>query len=94
MVVDDDNGGGVGDGGGGGGGVQSNFQVKPNGCFEVRLGFWQFVTVCETECEIVHQSKRRFECVIECQIFYINKYEIVHQSKIKFECVMPIYYIN
>ena len=27
----------------------------------------------ETECEIEHQSKKRFECVIECQIYYVNE---------------------
>ena len=33
-----------------------------------------------------------FECIIECQINYVNKcetkWEIVHQSKIRFECVI------
>ena len=32
----------------------------------------------------------RFEYVIECQIYYVNRYgtkcEIVHQSKIRFKC--------
>ena len=34
----------------------------------------------------------RFECVIECQVYYVNEcgteFEIVHQSKIRFECVI------
>ena len=52
------------------------------------------------ECENVHQSKIKFECVIECQIYYVNKYEteseIIYQSKIRFECVneCQIYYVN
>ena len=48
----------------------------------------------------MHQSKIRFECVIECQIYYVNecgtKCEIVHQSKTRFECEIEckIYYVN
>ena len=45
-------------------------------------------------------SKIRFECVIECQIYYVNECgtecEILHQSKIRFEYVIEcqIYYVN
>ena len=59
-----------------------------------------YVNDCETECEIVHQSKWRFKCVIKCQIYYVNDYknecEIVHQSKRRYECVIKcqIYYVN
>ena len=53
-----------------------------------------------TDCEIVYQSKIRFKCVIECQIYEVNEWgtecEIVCQSKIRFECVIEcqICYVN
>ena len=40
-----------------------------------------YVNECGTECEIVHQSKRRFECVIKCG----TECEIVHQSEYEYE---------
>ena len=52
------------------------------------------------ECEIVHQSKIRCECVIEYQIYKVNECgtecEIVHKSKVRVECVVEcqIYYVN
>ena len=45
-------------------------------------------------------KKIRFECVIECQIYHVNKCgtkcKIVDQGKIKFEYVIKcqIYYVN
>ena len=50
--------------------------------------------------QILHQSKIKFECVIECQINYVNECgtecEIIHQINIRsiyvIECQM--YYVN
>ena len=42
----------------------------------------------------------KFECLIECNIYYVNECEaeceIAHQSKIRLECVIEcqIYYVN
>ena len=47
-----------------------------------------------------HQSKKWFECAIECQTYCVDKSEtkceMVHQSRIGFECVIKcqIYYVN
>ena len=61
------------------------------GVIFMSLVFFMFQRKCKNIFRKMSQKiEIRFEYVIECQIYYVNRYgtkcEIVHQSKIRFKC--------